>query len=161
MINNNTPPLSEEIESAFSVHPPDVRRALLDCRRLIFETAARHLEIGPLSETLKWGQPAYLTEATKSGSTLRLGGFTEARNEGHLVHPALFVNCQTSLVEQFQTFYPETFTYGGKRALILRHPPESVGDQLGHCIALALTYHLRKRTKHYKTVSQPIKPGSN
>jgi hypothetical protein len=29
--------------------------------------------VGALHETLKWGQPAYLTPETRSGTTLRLG----------------------------------------------------------------------------------------
>lgn len=42
-------------------------------RRLIVATAAETSGVGPLTEMLKWGEPAYLTEATVSGSTIRLG----------------------------------------------------------------------------------------
>jgi hypothetical protein len=35
-------------------------------RQLILDTAAR-LDVGPLEETLRWGEPAYVT-TTRSGS---------------------------------------------------------------------------------------------
>lgn len=107
-------------------------------RDLVFQTVTEHAEIGPITETLKWGEPAYLTEKTKSGSTLRLG---QTRADKL---PALFVNCKTDLIAQFRELYPNSFAYDGVRALVLSDPPEAVREELKHCIALTLTYHLRK-----------------
>ena len=36
------------------------------------KTAASTDGGGPIEETLKWGDPAYVTSATKSGSTIRV-----------------------------------------------------------------------------------------
>ena len=40
-------------------------------RSLLVEVA-EDLCVGPLTETLKWGEPAYLTEVTKAGTTVRI-----------------------------------------------------------------------------------------
>lgn len=69
----NPPFASEAVKTAFETVQPDARRGLLALRALIFKTAARLPEVGPIEEALRWGQPAYLTPLTKSGSTLRLG----------------------------------------------------------------------------------------
>ena len=127
------------VEAVLLNHPAGVQSALRACRSMIFGVAENHSEIGPLTETLKWGEPAYLTGVTKSGSTLRLS----TTRKDHRV--ALFVNCKTNLIEQFRTQYPTTFDYEGARALVLKTPPEEVVLELEHCIALTLTYHLRKK----------------
>ena len=45
---------------------------LLQLRELIMKTAAATPEVGRLEETLKWGEPAYLTRQTGAGSTIRM-----------------------------------------------------------------------------------------
>lgn len=67
------PEIPADVAVAFAAFPDPVRVQLLEVRRLIFATAAETSGVGPLTETLKWGEPAYLTEATVSGSTIRLG----------------------------------------------------------------------------------------
>ena len=133
--------LPKVIEAAFAAHEPKLRHDLLICRDLIFQVAASHDVIGSLTETLKWRQPSYLTEATGAGTTLRLAASEDAR-------AGLFVHCATSLVEQFKTFYPETFVYQGKRALVIKGKIAPVETELRHCIALALTYKLRRKPGH-------------
>ncbi len=71
MTNDRSRPMPAGVAAAFSVFPDRVRARLLEVRDLIFETAASAGGVGPLTETLKWGEPAYLTEATGSGSTIR------------------------------------------------------------------------------------------
>ena len=41
-------------------------------RRLIMETASETEGVGPLEETLRWGQASYLTTASGSGSMIRM-----------------------------------------------------------------------------------------
>src|SRR5260370_37333640 len=60
------------VEAVFSAYPEPLRAKLLALRRLIFATAKATEGVGALQETLKWGQPSYLTPATGSGSTIRL-----------------------------------------------------------------------------------------
>ena len=60
------------VEAAFGTYPEPVRTRLRALRRLIFDTASATKGVGALEETLKWGQPSYLTPQTKSGSTIRI-----------------------------------------------------------------------------------------
>ena len=136
-MSNRNPPLPEEIKQAFQKHSEPARKNLLALRNMIFAAASANSDIGLITETLKWGEPAYLTEKTKSGSTIRLG---RTRKGGK---PAIFVNCKTNLVAQFKEHYSEVFEYEGVRALII-DDLASTSDELQHCISLALTYHKRK-----------------
>ncbi|GAB5470894.1 MAG: hypothetical protein Kilf2KO_39240 [Rhodospirillales bacterium] len=131
--------MTPDIRAAFDSLPPETRGLCEALRGLALQVAEEHPEIGPLTETLKWGEPAYLTEATGAGSTLRIW-----RSKGDR-RPALFVNCQTTLVEQFKAHYPATFDYRDSRAVVLTSPVEEVREALKHCMALTFTYRLRKR----------------
>jgi hypothetical protein len=93
-----------------------------------------------LQETLKWGQPSYLTAETKSGSTIRIDGVN-----GNASQYAMFVHCQTDLVATFRELYPKQLTYGGNRSVIFEVNGDIPEPELRHCVALALTYHLNKR----------------
>ena len=125
-----------EVERTFAGFPEPARDALLALRRLIFETAAETPGVGPLEETLKWGQPAYLTPETKSGSTIRLG----LPKQGGF---ALYTHCQTSLIPEFRDLFPDDFDFEGNRAVRF-HDGESLPlDRLRMLVRNALTYHLK------------------
>ena len=47
------------VQAVFDQYEADVRDKLLSLRKLIFDQAALIPSVGPLSERLKWGQPAY------------------------------------------------------------------------------------------------------
>lgn len=136
-------PIPPDVDAAFADFAPNVREQLKLCRMHILATASEVEHVGPVTETLKWGQPSYLTEKSKSGSTIRLAPASQGSGSER---PALFVHCATDLIEQFKTFYPECFDYQGKRALIIRSDVQSVTAELRHCIALALTYKLRRQS---------------
>ena len=61
------------VARAFAACPAPARARLLALRDRIFRTAAETPGMGGFDETLKWGEPAYLTAASKSGSTIRIG----------------------------------------------------------------------------------------
>ena len=108
-------------------------------RDLIFETAADIEGIGPLTETLKWGEPAYLTEATGSGSTIRLGWFRSSEREC-----AVLFNCRTTLVDDFRSQFPGVFAYEKNRAILLDARKPLLSAPLSACLGMALTYHRRR-----------------
>ena len=124
------------VERVFSEFPEDMREGLLQLRELIFDVASRTDGVGQLQETLKWGQPAYLTPETKSGSTIRLG----VTKDGTL---AMYAHCQTSIVSDFQSLFPDDFVYEGNRALLLDAPRDLPIQKLALFVRAALTYHLR------------------
>lgn len=107
-----------------------------DLRRLVFETAARNPRIGDLGETLKWGQPSYTPKRPRVGSSVRLG----ARGDGSA---AMYFICHTGLVERFREIYPGRFSFEGNRALVFDEGGAVPEEELRHCIAMALTYHLK------------------
>lgn len=128
-----------DVASIFDSYPTNVRGKLLGLRRLIFETAATTEGVGAVQETLKWGQPSYLTTRPKSGTTIRIDQVDSVPGRY-----ALYVHCQTSLLETYRELYPEALTYEGDRAIVFHSDNDAPQDILRHCIALALTYHLRK-----------------
>lgn len=133
------PPLPRDVSRAFDAFPAPMRKRLLQVRDLIFATAAAHDEVGRLSETLKWGEPAYLTEATGSGSTIRLGRLKGSE------HAAILFNCKTTLIDTFRDRFPDQFEYRQTRALLLPVAGKLPKQELSVCLSLALTYHLDRR----------------
>lgn len=128
------------VETVFDAYPRALRPKLIALRRLIFETAAATDGVGKLEETLKWGQPSYLTTQTGSGSTIRIDRLKSSGN-----HYAVFFHCQTNLIETFRELYPKEMTYDGNRSITFHSDDDVPEPALRHCIALALTYHLNKR----------------
>jgi Domain of unknown function (DU1801) len=128
------------VEAVFRAYPAPVRAKLLALRRLILDTAKTTTGVGALEETLKWGQPSYLTAETKSGSTIRIDQVKSAANQY-----AVYFHCQTDLVATFRELYPREFSFGGNRSILLNAGDEIDQPALRHCLALALTYHLNKR----------------
>jgi hypothetical protein len=135
-----TPAPPPHVADAFDALPPAARAGLLELRALIFEVAAATPGVGALTETLKWGEPAYLTEATKTGSTIRLG---VTRSEPPRC--AIYLNCKTTLVEEYRAAFAEAFEFEGNRAVLLDPAGPLPKAALAQAIAMALTYHRRKR----------------
>ena len=127
------------VSDVFAAYPAPARKLLLTIRDMIYETAAALPEAGRITETLKWGEPAYLTSAPKSGTTIRLA-WSPKRPET----AGIFVNCQTTLLDEWRELYGGTLDLVGNREirLPLGHPLPK--DPIRHCIAMALTYHQRK-----------------
>jgi hypothetical protein len=108
---------------------------------MIFDVAAKTEGVGELEETLKWGQPSYLTTQTGSGSHIRIDRI--ASREGKY---AMYFHCGTTLVDTFREMFRDVFEFQGNRAIVFDEGAEVPVAELRHCIALALTYHLNKRT---------------
>lgn len=124
------------VAAVFDSYPAPLRAQLLVLRDMIYQTAAATEGVGPLEETLKWGQVSYLTQASGSGTTVRLD------RDKATGQPALYVNCKTDLLSRYRTLYPDAFTYDGARGVVIGEAPDTAALQ--HVIALALTYHAVK-----------------
>lgn len=129
-------PLAEH----FAAHPEPLRERLLALRRMVIECAAATPGVGRIEESLKWGQPSFLTTESGSGTTVRI----DADREGGV---AIFVNCRTDLVETFRAHYPDAFVYEGSRGLHVPAGAPLPEAAIRHCLALALTYHARKKQR--------------
>ncbi len=125
-----------DAKAVFAAYPTGLRKKLAALRSLILTTAAETEGVGEIVETLKWGQPSYLTVKPKSGTTIRI----DAHGDGY----AMFVNCQTNLIGTYRELYGDVLTLKGNRAVVFSTKEELPEDVVRHCIALALTYHKRK-----------------
>ena len=138
-----TRPFTEkQVADKFASYPKRVRPQLLFLRELIFDVASSLTEVGALQETLKWGEPSYVTHETKSGSTCRIDWKKNTPD-----HYYIYFNCKTHLVDTFKEIYGPTFTYGGNRSIIFEVGEKLPIDELSDCIAMALTYHSSKKRR--------------
>jgi Domain of unknown function (DU1801) len=129
------------VEAIFRTYPKDLRRKLMYLRNLILDTASTTEGVGGLEETLKWGQPSYLTTESKSGCTVRIDRVkTDPRRY------AMYFHCQTNLIATFRESYPQ-LKYEGNRSVIFDVKDVLPEEVLRHCVSMALTYHL-KRTRN-------------
>ena len=125
------------VAQVFDSYPEPMRTKMLRLRQLVLDTAAETEGVAAVEETLKWGEPSYLT---KGGSTIRMDWKQKSPHQY-----ALYFNCNTSLVGTFKALYTDFFTFEGNRAIVFRETDELPVDALMRCISLALRYH---RLKH-------------
>ncbi len=125
------------VQAVFDSYPPALRKKILSLRKLIIDTAAEIKDVGTVDETLKWGEPAYVT-LRKQGSTVRID---RKKDQDRY---AIYFNCNTTLVDSFRSLFPNTFTFDGNRALVFDVKDALPKKELAFCIGMALTYHLKK-----------------
>jgi hypothetical protein len=123
------------VADAFAAFDDGVRPRLLELRELVFATA-RAENVGPIRESLKWGQPSYVPAARRTGSPLRLGLIGGAA--------AVFFHCQTTLVDSFRREHGEDLRFEGNRAVIVGQRRRLPREALTDCIRAALTYRQRR-----------------
>ena len=127
-INSN-----EEVKEVFKTYPSHIRKKILYLRKLILETAKEITEITDIEETLKWGEPSYIT---KHGSTLRIAWKEKAPNQY-----AIYFKCTSKLVATFKTVFKDTFTFDDKRAIVFQTNDNIPEAELKQCISATLQYH--------------------
>ncbi len=125
------------IAEVFDNYPKAVRPKLEQLRQLILEAADEAEGVDRVEETLKWGEPSYLT---KDGSTIRLGWKSAAPKRY-----GLYFICTTTLVETFRYLFDDKLTFDGNRAILFELSDEIPVQEIKQCIKLAMTYH---RIKH-------------
>ncbi len=128
------------VKAKFDSYPQHIRNKLFELRALILDVANNDAQIGMLDETLKWGELSYLTNETKSGTTVRMDWKEKYPNE-----IGLFVNCKTTLLDQFRSLFPHTFRFEGERAVWIQHDKPLPEFELRAYIKMALRYHLDKK----------------
>ena len=124
---------SPEAEAVINGYKTQVKKKLLHLRRLILETAAEIASVQQVEETLKWGEPSYLT---KKGSTIRIDWKAKAPDQY-----AMYFKCTSKLVPAFKSIYPDKFSFEGNRAIVFHMNDKIPEPELKKCIAVALTYH--------------------
>lgn len=127
---------NSQVAAIFASYPPRAQKKLLALRQMIFDVAKRTPGVGALEETLRWGQPSYLTTHSGSGTTIRLD--QEHKQPGQL---ALYVHCQTTLVADFKAAHGDALQFAGSRAVLLAEAGSLPRAALRRFIEMALTYH--------------------
>lgn len=134
MSNHPDPPA--DVRAAIAAMPDAHQAGLWALRDLILDVAATLPEVGTVTECLKWGQPAFTTPQTKSGTTLRIGC---PKSGGY----ALYAHCQTQVISTFvERFGTPDDRIEGNRAVHFSRVSDIDPDRHGALIAHALTYHL-------------------
>ena len=130
------------VKSVFALYPAVLRSKLMELRQLIIDTARDTDAVGTLVETLKWNEPAYLPKKPNIGTTIRLNAV-----KGSDTRYAMFIHCQTTLIETFRQHYSNQLEFEGRRAILFDAEQRFPREPVRHCILLALTYHMRKSGK--------------
>ena len=142
---------STDVAAVFETYPKEIKSKLMFLRQLILDVASRTNGVGELEETLKWGQPSYLTTQTQCGSLVRIDQIKS--QEGKY---AMFFHCQTTLVDTFKEMYRGQFEFGGNRSIIFNVKDKVPVEELSHCVSMALTYHLNKKQNNCTSESKHI-----
>lgn len=129
--------IGPEVEAVFEAYPESIRPKMEGLRKLVLETAEELENISALEETLKWGEPSYLT---KIGSTIRMDWKPKSPDQ-----IAMYFKCTSKLVSTFREVYEDVFTFEGTRAIVFQLDEQIPEKELKRCIAAGLTYH---KVKH-------------
>lgn len=132
---------SPEVDAVFSNYPDFVRDKMQTLRELVLETAEETDGISTIEETLKWGEPSFVT---KDGSTLRMDWKEKTPNQY-----AMYFQCTSRLIDTFRLIFDHTFQYEGKRAIIFQLNQKIPIEELKECIRASLVYH---KVKHLATL---------
>ncbi len=128
---------SPEFEVKMLSYPEHVRPKMQSLRELVIQTAKETPEIEELEETLKWGEPSFVT---KIGSTLRMD-WKEKTPEQY----QMYFKCTSRLVETFKLVFGDLFEYENNRAIIFKLDDEIPVVELKKCIVATLKYHKVKK----------------
>lgn len=125
------------VADVFGKYPDHIKPKMEKLRNLILETAEDLELVSKLEETLKWGEPSYLT---KHGSTIRIDWKPKKPDQY-----AMYFKCTSKLVPAFKSVFGDVFSYEGNRAIVFGLEDAVPESPLKACIAAGLSYH---KVKH-------------
>lgn len=129
------------VDEKLAKYPVEVRVRMQYLRDLVIETAGETEGVEELAETLKWGEPSFVT---RIGSTLRMD-WKERTPDQY----AMYFQCTSRLVDTFRIVFSNTFRYEGNRAIVFGLNQEIPEPELKECIKASLAYH---KVKHLMTL---------
>lgn len=122
-----------KVDEIFTNYPDFVKNKMQQLRELVIKTAEEIEGISNLEETLKWGEPSFVT---KNGSTLRIDWKEKTPNQY-----AMYFQCTSRLVDTFRLIFGNKFQYEGNRAIIFQINQKIPKEALKECIKATLNYH--------------------
>lgn len=111
-MNNLKLKSNSEVQLVLDKYPDVVKVKLSNLRELIINVADETENISMLEETLKWGEPSYIT---KHGSTLRMDWKPSSPDQY-----AMYFQCTSKLVPTFRIVYKDIFQFEGNRAVVFK-----------------------------------------
>ncbi|WP_420399572.1 DUF1801 domain-containing protein [Flagellimonas sp.] len=130
-----------DFENRIQDYPSEIKEKMQGLRTLVVEAASEVEGITHLEETLKWGEPSFVT---KQGSTLRMDWKPKTPNQY-----ALYFQCTSKLVHTFRLVFANDFAFEGNRAILLPIDAALPTEELKACIQATLNYH---KVKHLPTL---------
>ncbi|GHB17730.1 hypothetical protein GCM10007094_01670 [Pseudovibrio japonicus] len=130
--------LPESVASVFAAYPEDKRARLLELRSLIFDCAQRLFGPSSVTESLKWGEPAYRPLSKHGGTTVRLHWKPKFGDR-----IGLFVHCQTTVIADMRALYGDVLSFEGNRCLWVPAEGDYPRDAVAHFVAEAFRYGKR------------------
>ncbi len=130
-----------KVDQVFAAYPEQARGKMQFLRELVIETAREIDQLDYLEETLKWGEPSFVT---KHGSTLRMDWKSKLPNQY-----AMYFQCTSRLVETFRILFEHQFHFEGNRAIVFSLDQKIPIPELKECIKATLNYH---KVKHLITL---------
>ena len=121
------------VEQLIQKYPERARTGLLHLRQLILTVARESDEITQIEETLRWGEPSFLT---KYGSTIRIDW--KEKNPEYIT---AFFKCTSKLVPAFRAVYGNVFVFEKNRGIHFKIGDKIPEAELKHCFSMALRYH--------------------
>lgn len=124
--------MNPKVRAVFDHYPAAAQKQLLKIREAVYAVANKE-GLGPIEETLKWGEPSYIV---KGGSTIRIDWKTKTPEQFYV-----FFNCKTRLVETFHELYGDLFLLRDNRAMVFNINDKIPITELKQCLSMALRYH--------------------
>ena len=129
-----------EVAAIFKRYQAPIKEKLLALRALIIETAQEIDAVTSLEETLKWGEPSYISPI---GSTIRINCKSKQPNLY-----AMYFQCTSKLIPTFKILFHHELNFEGNRAIVFDIKNELPVTTLKYCIKAGLTYHKVKHLPH-------------
>jgi len=124
-----------DIAAKFKACPAVARQALMSIRDWIFELAAEIDGVGQITESLKWGEPAW---RPKSGSGITIRADWKSKTPDQVM---IFFDCKTDLIDRTRSLLSADLATEGNRAIILPLDRPLPEPAIKTALGWALTYH--------------------
>jgi hypothetical protein len=125
------------VAEKFSQYPDFAFKRMQEIRKLIIEAASELEEVKYLEETLKWGEPGFLS---KHGSTIRIDW--KEKNPDQF---AIYFKCTSKLVPTFREVFSDQFEFEGNRVVVFGIKQRIPKRNVKRMLKAALNYH---KVKH-------------
>ncbi len=134
-----------DIAAKFNACPAAARRALMSIRGWVFELAGEIDGVGPVTESLKWGEPAWRPRSG-SGTTIRADWKPDTPDQ-----VMIFFDCKTDLIDRTRALLSPDIKTEGNRAIILPLDQPLPEHAIKTALGWALTYHRDRKSAAAKS----------